>query len=341
MDNIYHNLTSFLAIWFRNLTKNTYNVNVVNKEADRMSPLLFEKLQQIHFLLQDLGGKELKVKVSNQKELNTKELENRLGALLSGVKDINLDNSGVERLLSDLVSVSKGVKKVEVLNQPSYPDKMSIAGKVEVSNFPKIQEVKGDLTMKEAKDILKGLQELAGEIRDLKLESIQGYKNMGNVLVGSAGSRESHKLTDGTKTATITASGDSNALDVNIVAGGTNAIGKLLAPDIDVTAHTNYAKKYYTNAGAVTDGIVWSPAAGKRWHAVVIHFQVSADCTVTLEDDKAGGDEVVWKGEYKAGSGHTLTFSEKYPLASGEDAADLLITTSAGNIYLLAVGYEV
>lgn len=341
MDNIYHNLTSFLAIWFRNLQKSTYNVNVVNKEADRMSPPLFEKLQQIHFLLQDLGGKELKVKVSNQKELNTKELENRLGALLSGVKDINLDNSGVERLLSDLVSVSKGVKKVEVLNQPSYPDKMSIAGKVEVSNFPKIQEVKGDLNMKEAKDILKGLQELADEIRDLKLESIQGYKNMGNVLVGSAGSRESHKLTDGTKTATITASGDSNALDVNIVAGGTNAIGKLLAPDIDVTAHTNYAKKYYTNAGAVTDGIVWSPAAGKRWHAVVIHFQVSADCTVTLEDDKAGGDEVVWKGEYKAGSGHTLTFSEKYPLASGEDAADLLITTSAGNIYLLAVGYEV
>lgn len=125
------------------------------------------------------------------------------------------------------------------------------------------------------------------------------------------------------------------------IPAGTNAIGKLLAPDIDVTAHTNYAKKYYTSAGAATDGIVWSPAAGKRWHAVVIHFQVSADCTVTLEDDKAGGDEVVWKGEYKAGSGHTLTFSEKYPLASGEDAADLLITTSAGNIYLLAVGYEV
>lgn len=128
--------------------------------------------------------------------------------------------------------------------------------------------------------------------------------------------------------------------DVGINAG-TNAIGKLLPPDVDVTAHSNYAKKFYTSAGAATDGIVWSPAAGKRWHAVVIHFQVSADCTVTIEDDKAGGDEVVWKGEYKAGSGHTLTFSEKYPLASGEDAADLLITTSAGNIYLLAVGYEV
>lgn len=139
-----------------------------------------------------------------------------------------------------------------------------------------------------------------------------------------------------------TVSGSEMQVDVvGALPAGTNAVGKLLAPDIDVTAHTNYAKKYYTSTGAATDGVVWSPAAGKRWHAVVIHFQVSADCTVTLEDDKAGGDEVVWKGEYKAGSGHTLTFSEKYPLASGEDAADLLITTSAGNIYLLAVGYEV
>ena len=116
MDNIYHNLTSFLAIWFRNLQKSTYNVNVINKEADKVSPLLYEKLQAIHFLLQGLEGKELKVKVSNQKELNTKDLEDKLSALLSGVNSIELDNSTVERLLSDLISLSKGVKKVEVLN---------------------------------------------------------------------------------------------------------------------------------------------------------------------------------------------------------------------------------
>jgi len=128
--------------------------------------------------------------------------------------------------------------------------------------------------------------------------------------------------------------------DVTLTAG-TNAIGTLLPPDIDVTTHTNYAKKYYTNAGAVTDGIIWSPAAGKRWHVQSLFIQVSAAATVTLEDDKAGGDEVVMKMELAANSGIVIPFPEKYPLASGEDAADLLITTSAGNVYVTCVGYEI
>lgn len=128
---------------------------------------------------------------------------------------------------------------------------------------------------------------------------------------------------------------------VGSLPAGTAALGKLLPPDVDVTAHTNYARKYYTNAGAVTDGIVWSPAAGKRWHVVTMYIQTSAAATITLEDDKAGGDDPVWKGEIAANSGVTLSFTEKYPMASGEDAADLIVTTSAGNIYITAVGYEV
>ena len=128
--------------------------------------------------------------------------------------------------------------------------------------------------------------------------------------------------------------------DVTLTAG-TAAIGTTLPPDIDVTTHTNYAKKYYTNAGAVTDGIIWSPAAGKRWHVVALHIQVSAACTVTLEDDKAGGDEAIFKAEYAANGGEFLVFPEHYPLASGEDAADLIITTTAGNVYVTAVGYEI
>lgn len=130
------------------------------------------------------------------------------------------------------------------------------------------------------------------------------------------------------------------ATDVALPAG-TNAVGKLLAPDIDVTTHTNYAKKYYTNAGAVTDGIIWSPAGGKRWHVVSMYINVSAAATVTLEDDKAAGDEAVFKSEFAANSGTTVNFSEKYPLASGEDAADLLITTTAGNVYVTVTGYEI
>lgn len=154
------------------------------------------------------------------------------------------------------------------------------------------------------------------------------------------------------------AAGDNNIGNVDIVSGtittvsavtaitnalpaGTNALGKLLPPDVDVTAHTNYARKYYTNSGAVTDGIVWSPAAGKRWHVVTMYIQTSAAATITLEDDKAGGDVPVWKGEIAANSGVTLSFTEKYPMASGEDAADLIVTTSAGNVYITCVGYEI
>jgi len=128
--------------------------------------------------------------------------------------------------------------------------------------------------------------------------------------------------------------------DVTLTAG-TAAVGSILPPDTDVTAHTNYARKYYTNAGAVTDGIIWSPAAGKRWHVVTMYIQTSAAATITLEDDKAGGDDPVWKGEIAANSGVTLSFTEHYPMASGEDAADLIITTSAGNVYVTCVGYEV
>lgn len=128
--------------------------------------------------------------------------------------------------------------------------------------------------------------------------------------------------------------------DVTLTAG-TAAVGSILPPDTDVTAHTNYARKYYTNAGAVTDGIVWSPAAGKRWHVVTMYIQTSAAATITLEDDKAGGDDPVWKGEIAANSGVTLSFTEHYPMASGEDAADLLVTTSAGNVYITCVGYEI
>lgn len=138
----------------------------------------------------------------------------------------------------------------------------------------------------------------------------------------------------------LTANSGVDIGDVTLTAG-TAAIGSVLPPDIDITTHTNYVKKYYTNAGAVTDGIVWSPAAGKRFHIVTMHIQVSAAATVTLEDDKAGGDEAIFKAEYAANSGEFLVFPEHYPLASGEDAADLIVTTSAGNIYISITGYEI
>lgn len=135
--------------------------------------------------------------------------------------------------------------------------------------------------------------------------------------------------------ATAAASGDYHYLATDMVGGLRTA---LYETDFAVLG-TNHVKKYYTNAGAVTDGIVWSPAAGKRWYVTDLIISVSAATTVLIEDDKVGGDEAVMKLDLAANSGLVVPF--RTPLFSGEDAADLLVTTSAGNIYITAVGYEV
>lgn len=118
-----------------------------------------------------------------------------------------------------------------------------------------------------------------------------------------------------------------------------DATYEAIPTEYELAGNTTHVKKYYTNAGAVTDGIIWSPAAGKRWYVTDIFIQVSAAATVTLEDDKAGGDEAIWKAELAANSGWSHSFNT--PWFSGEDAADLIITTSAGNVYVSCVGYEI
>ena len=113
-----------------------------------------------------------------------------------------------------------------------------------------------------------------------------------------------------------------------------------IIPEQDLaTEATSHIKKYYTSTGAVTDGIVWSPAAGKRWYVTDIFIGVSADATVTLEDDLTAGDSVIFKHDFAAKSGWTHTFNT--PWFSGEDAADLIVTTNTGNVYITITGYEV
>lgn len=122
----------------------------------------------------------------------------------------------------------------------------------------------------------------------------------------------------------------------------TNKLGSIrvaVQEDDLATAATKHVKKYYTNAGAVTDGIIWSPAAGARWFITDIFINISAAATITLEDDLAGGDSPIWKAELAANSGWAHSFST--PWFSGEDAADLIITTTAGNVYVTVVGYEI
>lgn len=184
-------------------------------------------------------------------------------------------------------------------------------------------------------------------IGDVDIASIAaGDNNIGNVDIVTVPA-DPFGVNADAASATGSISAKLRHLAANGIAGmttlpsGTNAIGKLLPSDIDVTTNTNNVKKYYSSTGAVTDGIIWSPAAGKRWHCVTLHVQISADATITIEDDLSAGDSVVIKGEYKAGSGFFAYYGEQHPLASGEDAADLIITTSAGNVYVTATGYEI
>ena len=136
---------------------------------------------------------------------------------------------------------------------------------------------------------------------------------------------------------------DGNYLNVNMNIAGVDVSATVPVPvrpnEFELAGITTHVKKYYTYAGAVTDGIIWSPAAGKRWYITDIFIQVSAASTVTLEDDLAGGDSAIWKAELAANSGWSHSFNT--PWFSGEDAADLIITTSAGNIYCMVVGYEI
>lgn len=136
---------------------------------------------------------------------------------------------------------------------------------------------------------------------------------------------------------------DGNYLNVNMNIAGADVSATVPMPvrpnEFELAAVTTHVKKYYTNAGAVTDGIIWSPAAGKRWYVTDIFINVSAAATVTLEDDLAAGDSAIWKAELAANSGWSHSFNT--PLYSGEDQADLLITTTAGNCYVCCTGYEI
>lgn len=108
--------------------------------------------------------------------------------------------------------------------------------------------------------------------------------------------------------------------------------------DFAALANSGKVKKYYT-AATPTDGIIWSPAAGKRWYVTDIFIGVSAASTVTLEDDLTGGDSAVWAMQLAANSGWSHSFET--PLYSGEDAADLTITATAGTVYVTVTGYEI
>lgn len=179
--------------------------------------------------------------------------------------------------------------------------------------------------------------------------------DIGDVTINNAAGAAAVNIQDGGNTITVDGTvtvgsitaGDNNIGNVDVVTlpvltagtGALNTVGKVAPNDYELAGNTLHVKKYYTNAGAVTDGIIWSPAAGKRWYVTDLIINVSAAATVTLEDDLTAGDSAVMKFELAANSGIAHSFNT--PLYSGEDAADLLITTTAGNVYVTVTGYEV
>ena len=234
-----------------------------------------------------------------------------------------VDGSGVTQPIS-AVSLPLPTGAATLTEQQTQTASLSVLDDWDETNRAAVNTIAGQV----------GVQGAAGTITALTQRVTIATDDEVNNLLG----------TIDVDTSTLAGAVSGSEMQTDIVAAlpaGTNALGKLLPPDIDVTTHTNYAKKYYTSAGAVTDGIIWSPAAGKRWHVTTLYINVSAAATVTLEDDLVAGDSPVWKGELAANSGVVIPFVEKYPLASGEDAADLIITTSAGNVYVTCVGYEI
>jgi hypothetical protein len=179
-----------------------------------------------------------------------------------------------------------------------------------------------------------------GNVDVTSIVPLTGATNLGKAedaghTTGDTGVYSLGVRNDTPNTATTNTDADYSSLSTDRVGGIRTA---LYETDFAVLG-TNHVKKYYTSAGAATDGIVWSPAAGKRWYVTDIFINVSAAATVTLEDDLVAGDAAVWKAELAANSGWSHHFGT--PLFSGEDAADLLVTTTAGNVYITVTGYEI
>lgn len=253
-----------------------------------------------------------------------------LGKGIQSVKDSldkeqSFETDGIIKAIESLKKSLASVPKSTKLSDPvQFPKSFKVDN---------LEELKSGLV-----SINDNLVKLAGVIRDNKTE-IPGNDDSGVISAVSAVENAIKSMVFPIPTPGTPAYKDSNGAAVSAVIS--NGAVPVYSPDTDVTAQPNYARKYYTSTGAVTDGIVWSPAAGKRWHVTSLYIQVSADTTLTIEDDLAAGDSALLKGEFKGGSGVVIPFDRAYPLASGEDAADLLVTTSAGNVYITAVGYEV
>jgi len=236
--------------------------------------------------------------------------------------------------------------------------------KVDAPNIPTIDFPKEEL-IKAIKEAIKGIKFPKTEVvapimpKEMKVakieELISGVKKLADIKMQV---ELSSKFNRENPLPVILTDEDGvfyKAITEVISAGGASGVGSLIGwlqenmslakiasifpNQYKLAGNTHHLKKYYTAVGATVDGVIWSPSATTRWYITDIFIGVSADATVTLEDDLVAGDSVVWKHAIAANSGWSHSFQT--PLYSGEDGADLIITNSAGNVYVTCSGYEI
>lgn len=236
-------------------------------------------------------------------------------------KEQSLETDGIIRAIESLKKTIASVPKNTKLADPvQFPKSFQVTNLNELGT--------GLISIND------NLVKLAGVIRDNKVE-LPGNDDSGVIAAVTQVENAIKSMVFPIPTPTTPAFKDSSGQAVSaVLASGS-------VPTSSIPYGATKVSKYYTSTGAVTDGIVWSPAANKRWYITNIYFQTSADATITFEDDLVAGDDPRIKGEFSAGSGLANFYGSDNPLKSGEDGADLLVTTSAGNIYVTVTGYEV
>lgn len=95
--------------------------------------------------------------------------------------------------------------------------------------------------------------------------------------------------------------------------------------------------KSYSNAGAATNGAIWDPGTGRSVYITGLHFTVSAAATVSITEGNDAATTRILYGDFAANSGISTTFTIPLKLAI---SSVLRITTSAGNVKVTAIGFE-
>jgi hypothetical protein len=252
------------------------------------------------------------------------------GAVAAGVQRVTLasddpavtDLAAIEVLLGTIDADTGAIKTaVEIIDNAIDGTEMQVDV---VASLPAGTNAIGKLAANSGVDI--------GDVDVLSLPSLPAGTNAIGKLAANSG------VDIGDVDILSIAAGDNNIGNVDIasaIPAGTNIIGAVKRDTINYTP----VRKYYANTGAATDGVVWSPVEGKKWVVTDIALTTSAAATVTLEDDLTAGDAVVMAFDLAANGGVSMNLQT--PLVSGEADADLLITTSAGNIKIMVSGYEI